>query len=369
MKKSLTSLELHYVVHELQFLIESKVDKIYHPEKDKLIIQFHNAKGKTILNVQSGKYMFITDKKPEAIEPTGFCMKLRKTLDNARLRELHQFGSERIVEFVFEKKEGISKLIIEFFSTGNIILIDDQEIIQAAVYYDEWRDRIIRPKAKYSYPKKELNYFELDKEKLLHLVQDSTKDSIVTTLAVELGIGGTYSEEICRLAEIKKNTIPGSVTKKEFDALFDALSNVMKKAIKPVQILDNNVIIDIVPFPMKVYSDFEKLPFPSYNEALNDYFSKYQPKKVTQKEKEIEKVKRIILQQEQKIKELEEAEIQDKSKADIIYQNYQLIDEILKEVNKAKEKYSWEEIRSKLKGHKIIKELNTKDKKLLVELT
>jgi len=52
----------------------------------------------------------------------------------------------------------------------------------------------------------------------------------------------------------------------------------------------------------------------------------------------------------------------------LIYQHYQDITEILTEINKAKDKYSWDEIKSKLKGHKTIKEINAKDKKVLITL-
>ena len=45
-----------------------------------------------------------------------------------------------------------------------------------------------------------------------------------------------------------------------------------------------------------------------------------------------------------------------------------MIQEILSEINKAKEKYSWEEIKGKLKGHKIIKDVDVKDKKVVVDI-
>ena len=41
---------------------------------------------------------------------------------------------------------------------------------------------------------------------------------------------------------------------------------------------------------------------------------------------------------------------------------------LIEEINKAAKKYSWKEIKEKLKGHKIIKEINPKDKTIVLEL-
>jgi predicted ribosome quality control (RQC) complex YloA/Tae2 family protein len=368
MKKSLTSLELHYVIKELDFLIDSKVDKIFHPEKDQLMIQFYvPSKGKFLLNILPGKYLYLTDKKPESAEPTGFCMKLRKTLTNARLRQITQKHPERIIEFLFEKKEGKHKLVIEFFSTGNIILTNDEDLIISATNYDSWKGRTIRPRVIYTYPKKEVNFFDLKKDELKEILNKSIKGSVVTSLATELGLGGTYAEEVCKISDIKKSTKPIEVKDKDLDNLINNIQEVLSKNPKPIQFSEDNQVVDITPFNLKIYQDFEKTPFKSFNQALNDYFSNAQPRKQTQKEKEIQKIKRIIAQQQEKIEELGIKEIEEKNKAELIYQHYQEIKEILEEINKAKEKYSWEDIKKKLKGHKTIKEVNAKDKKVLLE--
>jgi len=44
------------------------------------------------------------------------------------------------------------------------------------------------------------------------------------------------------------------------------------------------------------------------------------------------------------------------------------INEILTEINKAKNKYSWKEIKHRLKGHKIIKNIDEKEKNIIIEI-
>ena len=70
-------------------------------------MQFHVPNvGKKILRI-TDKLIYLTALKPVVEEPPGFCMFLRKQLDNSRLKEINQKESERIIELVFEKKEGI----------------------------------------------------------------------------------------------------------------------------------------------------------------------------------------------------------------------------------------------------------------------
>ena len=113
--------------------------------------------------------------------------------------------------------------------------------------------------------------------------------------------------------------------------------------------------------------------FNSYSEALNFVFKnnliesgdnekkKSYEKRIKQLENTSEKQREHIAEIEQDIKENEK-------KAELIYTHYNTIKEILEQMKKASEKYSWQEMKDKLKGHKIIKEVNSKDKKLVLEL-
>ncbi len=121
---------------------------------------------------------------------------------------------------------------------------------------------------------------------------------------------------------------------------------------------------------MELFKEFDKKQFKTFNESIDYYFlHEYEePKQKTENEKEAEKLKNIIEHQKEQISEMEASADEVAQKADIIYHNYQLVQEILSEMNKARGKYSWDEIKDKLKGHKIIKEVDAKDKKIVIEL-
>ncbi len=373
MKKNLASIELSYIIKELDELIGSKLDKIYHIEKNVFLLQFHvTGKGKKILRVSVPDYLCLTDYKGEAPEtPSQFCMLLRKNLEQARLRSIKQLYSERIVELLFEKQEK-KKIFIELFSPGNLILCNEKNVIISALLKKKWKDRTIRGGIKYEFPKREINFFDLKEKELENLFKNTQKDSIITCLAIELGLGGVYAEEACLIAKVDKKTSPKDATKKT-RAILDSINSISNKKIKANSIMEKDELIDIVPFELEYYKSSERKYSKSYNEAIDSYFSKeFKENKKSlgneMYEKDIRKTEKIISDQENKIKLMNDSIQENTRKAELIYSNYPLVKEIIDELAKARKKYSWKEIKEKLKGHRLIKEINEKEGKVTIEI-
>ena len=374
MKKNLAALELSYIVKELDALIDAKLDKIYHPDKKMLLLQFHiTGQGKKILRISVPDYIYTTDYKEKSPEkPSGFCMVLRKNLEQSRLRSIKQLGSERIIELLFEKKEK-HKLFIELFSPGNIILCREDNIIISALETKKWKDRTIRGGIAYTFPKREINFFDLKKKELKELLKITEKDLIVTCLAINLGLGGIYAEEVCLLAKIDKKTSPKKINESNLNSLLKAIKSLCSRKINPCSVYDKKNVVDIVPFSLELYKNFEKKDFKSYNKALDNYFTKQvKEEKVDESElrykKELDKLNKIIDGQKKQIERMQTSIKTNNERAEIFYTNYNLIQNIITELKKAREKYSWKEIKEKLKGHKTIKDINEKEGKIILEI-
>ncbi len=374
MKKNLAALELSYIVKELDALIDAKLDKIYHPDKKMLLLQFHiTGQGKKILRISVPDYIYLTDYKEKSPEkPSGFCMVLRKNLEQSRLRSVKQLGSERIIELLFEKKEKY-KLFIELFSPGNIVLCKEDNIIISALETKKWKNRTIRGGIAYTFPKREINFFDLRKAELKELLKSTEKDSLVTCLAIDLGLGGVYAEEVCLLAKINKKINPKKINEDNLNSLLKAIKSLCNQKTSPQAVYDKKELVDIVPFELEFYKDFEKKDFKGYNEALDDYFTKQvKEEKIdeykSRHKKEFEKLNRIIDEQKKQIERMQASIKANNEKAEAIYSNYKLVDEILREIKKAREKYSWKEIKEKLKGHKTIKDINEKEGKIIIKI-
>jgi len=368
MKDKLSSIDYKFLLSELSLLINSRLGKISQQDSTWLLEFYVTSKGKKFLKISLGKYLCLTSQKLEPSE-SNFCQYLRKHLANARLKNITQIDSERIIKLELETKESSYNLLFEILSKGNIILCSEDNIIIKALENQSFKDRQIRQGIKYVYPKSSYNLFSKDFTQFSKTIKESSRDSIVKTLAIEIGLGGTYAEEICLLSGINKTK--RELSEQDIKKLFENLNKLLASKTKASIIYSEyspNEAIDVVPINLKLYESYTKKDFPSFNEAADLYFNQGIAKKPSRYEKEINKLKKIIEQGQVKILELEEQELLERGRAEAIYNNYQLIDEILTEIKKARHNYSWKEIKEKLKEHKIIKDVNEREGKVEIEL-
>ena len=171
MKKQISSLDLHYLVKELKELENSRIDKIYNPEKELLIFSlFKSNEGKRLLQVNIGQSIFLADKKETAEELLGFGQLLRKHIDGYFLVSVEQIKPERIIKLTFKSKDIIKFLYIEFLGRGNAVLCDAHDVIINALEHHDFRDRSVKPRLKYAYPISNYNFlfdFETDPSKTM----------------------------------------------------------------------------------------------------------------------------------------------------------------------------------------------------------
>ena len=133
------------------------------------------------------------------------------------------------------------------------------------------------------------------------------------------------------------------------------------------------VPIDFSPVELKIYKDKDRQEFSSMNElleklALETIRARESARKNKAKLAEIERLKKIIAVQEENIALMQKEASELQAKGEAIYQNYTLIAEILSEIEKARKKLSLKEIKARLKGHHIIKELNEEKKEIIIEI-
>ena len=155
------------VTRELQNSITlGKVEKIYQPESDVLVIAIHTKKGNVKLLISAGsshaRAHLIKEAPVNPPEPYTFCMLLRKHLNAARITGVSQAGCERIIEISFETLNELGftvnkKLIIEIMGKHSNIVLTDMEsgkILDSIkrVGFDVNRVRQTLPGLIYQYP-------------------------------------------------------------------------------------------------------------------------------------------------------------------------------------------------------------------------
>jgi predicted ribosome quality control (RQC) complex YloA/Tae2 family protein len=360
-KKSISSLELAALLNELQFVVRGKLSQVYHQEKKELLFQLHApGRGKQLLKIIPGKFLCLTDIKKDApMRPSGFCMQIRKHLSNASINKVYQQGADRIVVFELEKSEKYY-IIIELFSKGNVILCDKDWIILGALEKQIWKDRAVKNKQRYEFPQAAVNWKELSEKEVVEIFSKSDRKNIATTLAIEIGFGGVYAEEILKRSGIDKNKLPADISSDEIKSILSTIKEILVLIEKSSGFLYEE---NITPFPLLDQKEVKK--FETYNEAINtinpfEIISPY--------DKKIKALEKIIFSQEESIAKQEGAIESNKQKGELIYSKYAPLQKLLDIVKELRKEKEWTEIAAELKKEKNIVSVNLKDKTISIEL-
>jgi len=353
-KKAISSVELAALINELQFLKKGKINQIYH-NNEQFLFQLHApGKGKQLLKIIPGKWICLTKNKETKINPSGFCMQLRKYLDNAFIKDISQKDSERIMVFELEKKETYF-LIIELFSKGNLILTKGDYTIITALEQHTWKDRTVKPGEKYIFPSQGVNWKTMTEKELTIILNKSEKRNLATALATEIGLGGVYAEEICTQSKQDKD-----LASKEADSIqiFKALKDIRTRLEESQGYIYEN---DVTPFPLQDAKPVTIVK--TYNEAIDTLI----PFQITSPyEKKINALQRMIEEQERSIEKLNEKIQKNKKKGELIYEKYQPLQKLLGIVKEMKKTKDWKDIAVELKKEKKIKTVDLKHKKIII---
>ncbi len=369
MKSELASMEVGVVVNELEGLVGAKIDKIYQLKDKDVVLQLHKPNvGKLKVRITPPRAVFLTEQQLEYPEkPMNLCLQLRKHLEGGKVLSVDQLESERIIVFKIGSASRSFHFFIELFSKGNLILSDENLVIVAVAERQIWSDRRILPGIEYRPPRKKINFFDANPESLVEIFDSSDRDSLVKSLAMDIGLGGVYSEEICLIAGLEKGRKPNLVDKKDAEKIVEAINALMSEGVNPSIVYEGNSAVSVVPFDIKVYKGKEFRHFETFSKALDHYYS-IEFKEPSASDRRIEQLSHILEEQESMMAIINNDIGENTTKGDAIYHNYQAVKEILDELVKARKKYSWKEIKEKLKGHKVIKEIDEKQGKVVVEL-
>lgn len=94
------------------------------------LLKFAVPDSKKLLVVECGNKVHLTEfERPVEPVPSSFVTKLRKHLKSRRLSGIRQAGRDRILVLLFS--DGEFYLVLEFFSAGNVLLLDKEQKILA----------------------------------------------------------------------------------------------------------------------------------------------------------------------------------------------------------------------------------------------
>lgn len=156
---------LYAVRQELKTLIGGRVDKIYQPSREEIIISFRTFQGAFRLlisaSASSARVHITTAQVDNPMSPPMFCMLLRKHLGGGKLADIRQDGLERILFLDFNCTNELSDpvtitLACEIMGkySNLIIMNEDGRILDSIKRVDEdmSRARLVLPGMTYEMP-------------------------------------------------------------------------------------------------------------------------------------------------------------------------------------------------------------------------
>ena len=366
----MTSVDLAALVGELRAYTGAVVDKAYLYGDDFVRLKMRDYdRGRIELVIETGDpkraHVAVPDHVPDAPgRPPNFAMMLRNRIAGANFEGVEQYGFDRILTFRFEREDATTLVVAELFGDGNVaVMNEDREVIDCL---DTVRltSRTVAPGSQYGYPDERFSPLDCDYDAFAAKMADSDTD-LVRTLATQLNFGGLYAEELCTRAGVEKTMEIEAAGEKQYEALFGALERLREPILDGrtdprLYETDDGDVVDATPLPLREREaeGYDATAFESFNGAIDEYFYRLETESEDETraggetdrpdfEAEIEKYERIIEQQEGAIEAYDEQADEEQRKAESLYGNYDLVDEICSTVREAREDaVPWDEIES-----------------------
>ncbi len=250
-------------------LIGARIDKIYQPDKNEIIITLRNngENYKLLLtSISSCPRIQLTQvarKNPE--QPPMFCMLLRKHLTSAYIRDIRQIEFDRIIEITLECKDELEttvnkSLIIEIMGKhSNIIFIDSASriIIDSIkrVAENVSSVRQVYPGLKYVLPPlpEKTNPIKTTRELFRELLEKTNSGIIIYDFIYKTftGMSPFISREICFTSNLNESMYIGELNAEDKEKLWASF----------------NIIIDKIKNKEYMYSIYS-----NEDENINDYY-------------------------------------------------------------------------------------------------
>ncbi len=368
LKKNISNIDIFVLAHELNTVLEDGfIQNIYEiPSKEGkiLLIKCRSKEGKKNIIIDPKRRINFTEfNYPVPPYPSQFITSLRKVMKGRRIDRIYQYKLDRILIFQLKSSDGNPwKFIIEFFGGGNYILVDGNNLIYMAKSYKKMRDRAILAKKPYIFPpSRGIDLWDINEEIFTKHLKEASGE-LVRIIARSFNVGGVFSEEICKRAQIDKKSEVSNLSDdqilKIFTTTFELINSLQKCNFSPRILLNEaNIATGFEPIDMELYSAYKFKMMQSFNQTIDEFFSRFDSEEifagdVKDAKNKLTKNEKILKKQLEKIDQSIEMRKKSITHGHLIYQYISQIDSLIDIImtQKRQKKQSWKEISEILKS-------------------
>ncbi len=247
---------LRFVTRELnEKLSQGKVDKIYQPGKEEIVLVLRAAGGEHRLLISAGSAgprVHLTAAKPEnPAVPPMFCMMLRKHFTGARLAEVVQLGFERAVRLTFDTHDDLGfptqkHIIAEIMGKFSNIIITSKEDkiigVLKSIDFTTSEKRQVLAGMQYELPpgQNKLDPLTVDERTFKHLAAETEPDRLAEKFIMSnfAGIAPVVAREIAYLSAGKSGGTMAECERTLTKTFFEVIENIRNTVGVPTLVRD-----------------------------------------------------------------------------------------------------------------------------------
>ncbi|GAA0861061.1 Rqc2 family fibronectin-binding protein [Paraclostridium tenue] len=290
-------LVVHAISDELSSkLVGGKIDKVYQPENDEIVLHIRNNKEnfKLVLSASASNprvYLSTNYKKENPINAPMFCMLLRKYIQSGNIVSVSQVGFERIIKITVEsldelKAKTTKDIIIEIMGRhSNIILTHEENKIVDSIKRippSVSRVRQLLPGMTYVLPPAQDKLNPLDKisrDKFKETISDFDGSISKCIYSKFLGISPIVSKEICFRSNLDISKQASSIDGIDFDNLYKEFSNVILNIkdsnYNPCLAIDSSIdkLIDFSSIDLTLFDNLKVVHDESISSIIESFYA------------------------------------------------------------------------------------------------
>lgn len=281
------------VLHEIREIASgARMEKIYQPEKDTIVLQMRTFGGGKRLLINAGSnnprigFTELSLENPQV--PPMFCVLLRKHLAGAKLCDVRQEGFERVARLTFECHDEMGFICTRYLIAevmgkySNLIFADEQDKIIAVLRPVDFTTSTLRqvlPGMRYELPPAQSgkkNPMEEDAQGFLTAFRDALGSARADRFLIDhyLGVSSAVAREIVYTATGHTDTPLISTDEKAFYQAFeDVFSRIREGNYAPTVVLVDEKETEYAFLPLHQYGAGARLlAFDSASAVLDRYY-------------------------------------------------------------------------------------------------
>ena len=320
-------------------LTGGRVYKIAQPEPDELLLTIKNNSSQYRLTLSASASLplaYLTSKnKPSPITAPGFCMLLRKHIQNGRILSITQPGMERILNFRIEHLDEMGdlrtkQLIIELMGKhSNIIFCDESDVIIDSIKHISAMVSSVRevlPGKDYFIPhtQDKADPLEADRALFMERVFSGARPCFKALYTSFTGLSPAIAHEICYRAGGDADLSTAALEEAGRQALWEAFSSMMDEVrsgqFHPCIVYEGGkppVPAEYAAFPLTSYPADRRKEYASISALLEDYYAeKNTVTRIRQRSSDLRRIVSNALERNVKKYDLQLKQMRDTEKRD-----------------------------------------------------